>query len=143
MILYIAAVLIFFLFLVWFFAVVGRLKWCALISDEALLNMGLGVLLHRHSDFIKPLQWMPRWVLAFIGPQPRYLYGSSERTPMLHLDIPPNGTWVFCWPLYFALKTKGGLHWRIGFRPDYEAIPGGAVDYFELDIIFPRNMDRP
>lgn len=119
---------------------VGRLKWTALVDDYDLMKMGLLVLLRRHNDYPRIFHWVPRWFTAFLGPQPRKIAGSCPITE--HYDIPPLGTWVLSWPLYFAFRTSKGLHWRLGFRPDYEAVKTtpNLVDYYNLDTIFPRRI---
>ncbi len=91
----------------------------------------------RHDDWIWPFRYIPRSWTAFRSDiSPVKIAGTAAG----HLDIPERGRWVLAGveklkiPVYFAITTSTGLHFRIGlFRYDY-------VDrYYEL---FPLSLKR-
>lgn len=70
----------------------------------------------KHNDWIWPFSLIPRGFNAVASEnEPVKLLGNATG----HLDVPPKGTWVLAWPLYFALRTKSGWHFRFGIRYDY------------------------
>ncbi len=73
----------------------------------------------RHTDWPWPLSLIPRrWTARESGRLPVKLLGTVPRDA--HLDIPRPGQWVLAWPLYFAITTENGVHFRIGIaRYDY------------------------
>lgn len=81
----------------------------------------------KHTDWIFPFSEIPRSWNAFASDVPPVKIAGTER-PEDHLDIPEKGRWVIAGierlkiPVYFALTTRSGWHFRIGlFRYDYEA----------------------
>jgi hypothetical protein len=94
------------------------MKWAALVpasNRPAILN-------ESHGDWIWPLKVIPRSWNAFFG----------EPTPEKPIPSPGSSsarTWP--WP-YFAVQTKGGWLFRIGFRWD-------DVDrYYDLGVTVKR-----
>lgn len=72
----------------------------------------------RHDDWPWPFKYIPRSWTAWSSPNaPRKLLGNAPSSE--HLDITPPGTWALAWPLYLTFRTKGGWHFRSGFRYDY------------------------
>ena len=113
------------------------LTWALLRPVEEMPTETLKL---KHTDWWPFLKWIPRRVTAFLnGPNsrriyPRQLLGSNNRIlhsadkwlpvhhlgePVIQTDVPEPGTWSLTWPLHFAMQTKGGFLFGIGFRCDY------------------------
>lgn len=78
-----------------------------------------------HSDWPKLFRWVPRKWTAIEYSVPPVKIAGTERVED-NLDIPERGRWALAGignlkiPVYFALTTKTGWHFRIGlFRFDY------------------------
>lgn len=77
----------------------------------------------RHDDWPWPFSYIPRRWTAFDSDIPPVKLCGTETDP--HLDIPEQGKWVIAGvgeiklPLYFALTTNSGWHFRIGIRYDF------------------------
>lgn len=73
----------------------------------------------RHTDWIWPLSYIPRNWTAFNSDVPPVKIAGTERLED-HLDIPERGKWVLAGvmnlriPVYFALTTNSGWHFRVG-----------------------------
>jgi hypothetical protein len=80
-----------------------------------------------HSDWIWPLQYVPRRWTIVCGNPPQKTFGTTPlRRMQFHgaqfaypQPIPPPGHWHFTtWPIYFGMSTRSGWHFRIGVRYD-------------------------
>ncbi len=79
----------------------------------------------RHNDWWWPFSLIPRRWTAFNSDIPPVKIAGTERAQD-HVDIPERGKWILAGvgnlkiPVYFAVTTKAGWHFRIGlFRYDY------------------------
>lgn len=77
-----------------------------------------------HSDWPWPFSYIPRNWTAFNSTIPPIKIAGTETDE--HLDIPERGKWVIAGferrriPVYFAMTTLSGWHFRIGLlRYDY------------------------
>jgi len=88
-----------------------------LSSDEqqALLER-VPVLRTNHTDWPKPLSWVPRRWTAWIGPAPTLADVIVGQVTELK-PIPKNGEW-YVLRGYMASTTKEGIHDRLGWRYD-------------------------
>lgn len=94
------------------------MKWEGFISAAdrpAILNQ-------KHSDWLWPLKYIPRWFNAFQG----------AATPQKPVPDPGTG-YIRLWPWpEVARQTKGGWFFRLGFRWD-------DIDkYYDLGVTFKR-----
>jgi len=74
-------------------------------------------------DIEEPLA-EPRSWSAFFGDPLRELLGNVR--PLQ--PIPQQGHWELTWPLYFAVTSSDGWHFRIGFR--WDDVDG----YYDLSV---------
>jgi hypothetical protein len=69
-----------------------------------------------HTDWPWPFSLIPRrWNAVPSEHEPVQLLGTASG----HLDIPDRGTWTIAWPIYVALTSRKGWHFRFGIRYDY------------------------
>jgi hypothetical protein len=104
------------------------MKWAAFVPADIRPE----ILNKKHADFPKLLRWIPRSWTAWLGDPPRKLAGNAPNIICPHYrveypggcdelypkPIPDPGHWWFGLPLYFAIETQTGWHFRIGFRYD-------------------------
>jgi hypothetical protein len=74
------------------------------------------VLKTNHSDWLKAFQWVPRRLTTWVGPAPTVKDIIAGNVTELK-PIPLDGEW-YVMRGYFASTSKGGLHFRIGWRWD-------------------------
>lgn len=131
------------------------LKWAGSLRDDYLPD----ILTKNHSDYPPGLRRIKRKKTSWLGLPPKKWFGSATvfrvwyfyAGELLHrtdptivgdgqnylmyehpLPIPADGQWWFGWPFYFAITTKGGTHFRIGFRWD-------DIDcYYSISIAFKK-----
>lgn len=79
----------------------------------------------RHDDWPLFFKYVPRSWNAIASDVPPVRIAGTEREED-HLDVPERGRWALAgfkrWkvPVYFAVTTKSGVHFRIGLlRFDY------------------------
>jgi hypothetical protein len=82
------------------------LRWAVLVAPDQrppILNQ-------RHSDWPRPLRWVPRSVFAFLSDSPPIkLLGNAHSVK----PIPDRGEWALFFPPAFMLQTKGGWYLRL------------------------------
>lgn len=79
-----------------------------------------------HSDWPFPFCYVKRSLTRYPGNPPVMIFGNSELTKGVNgvlypKPIPKPGQWFIASPLYFAMTTKTGWHFRIGDRWDDNA----------------------